>query len=294
MDRKIASSDEKGLKLKDLNIMKKIKNLLAKNDTLKNEKINIIVKNGEVYLEGLVSDEKVGFEIENLLKEIKSIKKVNINFSYDIKRSVDINIVDEGIKLIENSGFKTLNLTYKSGVLNIYGNVNNLKEKKLVEKILSKLNVAKINNLLKIKPNIIVNDFIIESLVYDNLKKSKIFNLKIKVLNRVLYLRGSVESEKEREEILEKASEVPGVIEIISGITIRDEKSIDVEIENKIREILKEPEYSSDKINFISISGNVFLDGEAYNQNTLYSIEEKVSKIKNVKRVINRIIGVVR
>lgn len=129
MDRKIASSDEKGLKLKDLNIMKKIKNLLAKNDTLKNEKINIIVKNGEVYLEGLVSDEKVGFEIENLLKEIKSIKKVNINFSYDIKRSVDINIVDEGIKLIENSGFKTLNLTYKSGVLNIYGNVNNLKEK---------------------------------------------------------------------------------------------------------------------------------------------------------------------
>lgn len=148
----------------------------------------------------------------------------------------------------------------------------------MVEKILSKLNVAKINNLLKIKPNIIVNDFIIESLVYDNLKKSKIFNLKIKVLNRVLYLRGSVESEKEREEILEKASEVPGVIEIISGITIRDEKSIDVEIENKIREILKEPEYSSDKINFISISGNVFLDGEAYNQNTLYSIEEKLVK----------------
>jgi hypothetical protein len=38
----------------------------------------------------------------------------------------------------------------------------------------------------------------------------------------------------------------------------------------------------------------VFLDGEAYNPNTLYSIEEKVSKIKNVKRVINRIIGVVR
>ncbi len=294
MDRKIAPSDEKGLKLKDLNILKKIKNLINKNENLKNEKINITVKNGEVFLDGTVSNEKVINEIERLIKEIKSIKKVINNISFDVKRSIDLNIVEQGLKLLEEKGFKNFNLTYKGGILNVYGNVNNLRERKLVEKILSNLNISKIYSFIKIKPNFNVNDFIIESLVYDNLKKSKIFNLRIKVLNRVLYLRGNVENEKEKEEILDKASEVPGVIEIINGITLRDEKSIDIEIENKIREILKEPEYTSDKINFISISGNVFLDGEAYNPNTLYSIEEKVSKIKNVKRVINRIIGVVR
>lgn len=294
MDRKIAPSDEKGLKLKDLNILKKIKNLISKNENLKNEKINITVKNGEVFLDGTVSNEKVINEIEKLIKEIKSIKKIINNISFDVKRSVDLNIIEQGLKLLEEKGFKNFNLTYKGGTLNVYGNVNNLKERKLIEKILSNLNISKINSFIKIKPNFNVNDFIIESLVYDNLKKSKIFNLRIKVLNRVLYLRGNVENEKEREEILDKASEVPGVIEIINGITLRDEKSIDIEIENKIREILKEPEYSSDKINFISISGNVFLEGEAYNPNTLYSMEEKVSKIKNVKRVINRIIGVVR
>lgn len=294
MDRKIAPSDEKGLKLKDLNILKKIKNLINKNENLKNEKINITVKNGEVFLDGIVSNEKVINEIERLIKEIKSIKKVINNISFDVKRSIDLNIVEQGLKLLEEKGFKNFNLTYKGGILNVYGNVNNLRERKLVEKTLSNLNISKIYSFIKIKPNFNVNDFIIESLVYDNLKKSKIFNLRIKVLNRVLYLRGNVENEKEKEEILDKASEVSGVIEIINGITLRDEKSIDIEIENKIREILKEPEYTSDKINFISISGNVFLDGEAYNPNTLYSIEEKVSKIKNVKRVINRIIGVVR
>ncbi|MCX8094936.1 MAG: BON domain-containing protein [Caldisericia bacterium] len=294
MDRRIAPSDEKGLKLKDLNILKKIKNLIDKNEALKKEKINITVKSGEVILEGNVSSEKVINEIENLLKEIKSIKKVINNLTYEIKRSLDANIAEESLKILEEKGFKNLNITYKGGVLNIYGNVNNLKEKKQIEKILSNLKLTKINNFIKIKPSFNVNDFIIESLVYDNLKKNKIFNLKIKVLNKVLYLRGNVENEKEREEVLDKASEVPGVIEIINGITLRDEKSIDIEIENNIREILKGPEYSSDKINFISISGNVFLEGEAYNQNTLYSIEEKVSKIKNVKRVINRIIGVVR
>jgi osmotically-inducible protein OsmY len=242
----------------------------------------------------VVSNEKVISEIENLLKEIKSIKKIINNLSIEVKRSIDVNIVEEGLKLLNEKGFKDLNLTYKGGILNVYGNVNNLKEKKLVEKILSSLNINKINSFIKIKQNKNINDFIIESLAYDYLKKSKIFNLKIKALNRVLYIKGNVENEKEREEVLEKASEIPGIIEIINGITLRDEKSIDIEIENKIREILKEPEYLSDKINFISISGNVFLDGEAYNPNTLYSIEEKVSKIKNVKRVINRIIGVVR
>jgi len=294
MDKRIIPSDEKGRKLKDLNILKKIKNLIEKDELLKNEKIEITVKDGEVFLEGAVTNEKIIFEIENLLREIKSIKKVTNNLTSQVKRISDNDVVEEGLKLLEENGFKNFNLIFKSGTLNVYGNVNNLKEKRKVEKLLSNLNIKKLNSFIKIKPNFNVNDFIIDSLVYDQLKKSKIFNLKVKVLNRVLYIRGNVENESDREDVLDKVSEVPGIIEIVNGITIRDEKSIDVEIENRIREILKEPEYSSDRINFISILGNVFLEGEAYNPNTLYSIEEKVSKIKNVKRVINRIIGVVR
>jgi osmotically-inducible protein OsmY len=293
MERRIVPSNEKGTK--DINLLKKIKNLISENEKLKNENIKINVINGEVFLDGTVSNEDIIKEIENLLSEIKVIKKIINNLSVEIKKARDSqDIVEEGLKILNSYGFNNINLTYKGGVLNIFGNVDCLKKKKIIEKILSSLSITKLNNFIKIKPNINVNDFILESLVYDSLKKSNIFNLKVKVLNRVLYIRGNVESYKIKEEILDRVSEVQGIIDIVNGITSRDEKSIDIDIENKIREILKEPEYMIDKINFISISGNVFLEGEAFSQNTLYSLEEKVSKIKNVKRVINRIIGVVR
>jgi osmotically-inducible protein OsmY len=293
MERRIVPSNEKGTK--DINLLKKIKNLISENEKLKNENIKINVINGEVFLDGTVSNKDIIKEIENLLSEIKVIKKIINNLSVEIKKARDSqDIVEEGLKILNSYGFNNINLTYKGGVLNIFGNVDCLKEKKIIEKILSSLSITKLNNFIKIKPNINVNDFILESLVYDSLKKSNIFNLKVKVLNRVLYIRGNVESYKIKEEILDRVSEVQGIIDIVNGITSRDEKSIDIDIENKIREILKEPEYMIDKINFISISGNVFLEGEAFSQNTLYSLEEKVSKIKNVKRVINRIIGVVR
>lgn len=292
MDRRVVPSNEKGTK--DINLLKKLKNLIEKSEKLKKENIKVNVINGEVFLDGTVSNENIVKEIEDILRGIKSIKKVVNNLSIEIKRAEDFqDIVEQGIKILNSHGFSNINLTHKGGILNVFGNVDSLKKKKTIEKILSTLNITKLNSFIKIKPNFNVNDFILESLIYDSLKKSKIFNLKARVLNRVLYLRGNVETKEERDEVLDKASEVPGIIEIVNGITTRDEKSIDIDIENKIREILKEPEYSSDKISFISISGNVFLEGEAYNQNTLYSIEEKVSKIKNVKRVINRIIGVV-
>ncbi len=293
MDRRVVPYNEKGTK--DINVLKKIKNLIEKSEKLKKENIKVNVINGEVFLDGTVSNENIVREIEDILKGIKSIKKVTNSLKIEIKRAENLHdIVEEGLKILNSYGFSNINLTYKGGILNVFGNVESLKKKKTIERILSTLNITKINNFIKIKPNFNVNDFILESLIYDSLKKSKIFNLKAKVLNRVLYIKGNVETKEEREEVLDKASEVPGIIEIVNGITTRDEKSIDIDIENKIREILNEPLYSTDKISFISISGNVFLEGEAYNQTTLYSIEEKVSKIKNVKRVINRIIGVVR
>ena len=229
------------------------------------------------------------------MKSIKNIKKINNNLTLSIKRITEDNDLETvAYDILKERNLNNININVKNGVLNIYGKTETLKEKREIEKIFSSLNVSKINNFIKIVPNFSVNDFILQSLSMDKLKKMNIFHLRTRVLNKVLYLKGNVETKEEKEKAYEMASDVPGVVDIINGIVARDEKSIDVEIENKISEILKDPSYQNDRISFISIDGTVFLEGEATNPNSLYSVEEKVGKIKNVKKVINQILGVIK
>lgn len=293
MERRIVPSREKKI---DEIILKKINELINKDEELKKENINFTVSNREVFISGDVSRKEFIKKVENILKVVKNLKKINNNLTISVKRITNdddlINIGQE--MLIKNNLSNNVNINIKNGVLNIYGKVETLKEKKWVEKILESLNVSKINNFIKIVPKFSVNDFILQSLSMDKLKKLNIFHLRVRVLNRVLYLKGNVETIEDKEKAYELSSEIPGIVDIINGIVTREEKSIDIEIENKIYEILKDRSYQNDKISYLSINGTVFLEGEATNPNSLYSIEEKVGKIDNVKKVINQIIGVVR
>lgn len=293
MERRIVPSREKKI---DEIILKKINELINKDEELKKENINFTVSNREVFISGDVSRKEFIKKVENILKVVKNLKKINNNLTISVKRITNdddlINIGQE--MLIKNNLSNNVNINIKNGVLNIYGKVETLKEKKWVEKILESLNVSKINNFIKIVPKFSVNDFILQSLSMDKLKKLNIFHLRVRVLNRVLYLKGNVETIEDKEKAYKLSSEIPGIVDIINGIVTREEKSIDIEIENKIYEILKDRSYQNDKISYLSINGTVFLEGEATNPNSLYSIEEKVGKIDNVKKVINQIIGVVR
>lgn len=293
MERRIVPSREKKI---DEIILKKINELINKDEELKKENINFTVSNREVFISGEVSRKEFIKKVENILKVVKNLKKINNNLTISVKRIADdddlINIGQE--LLIKNNLSNNVNINIKNGVLNIYGKVETLKEKKWVEKILESLNVSKINNFIKIVPKFSINDFILQSLSMDKLKKLNIFHLRVRVLNRVLYLKGNVETIEDKEKAYELASEISGIVDIINGIVTREEKSIDTEIENKIYEILKDKSYQNDRISYLSINGTVFLEGEATNPNSLYSIEEKVGKIDNVKKVINQIIGVVR
>lgn len=293
MERRIVPSKEKNL---DETILKKAMELINKAEELKNENINITVSNREIFISGEISRKEIKQKIENILKVIKNVKKINNNLTISIKRTYDdVDLMKIGQEILKKNNLdKNININIKNGVLNIYGKVETLKEKKWIEEILSSLNISKINNFIKIVPNFLVNDFILQSLSMDKLKKLNIFHLRVRVLNKVLYLKGNVETIEDKKKAYELASEIPGIVDIINGIVTRGEKSIDIEIENKIYEILKDKSYQNDKITYISINGTVFLEGEATNPNSLYSIEEKVGKIDNVKKVINQIIGVVR
>ena len=292
MDRRIVPSKEKNV---DMMILKKIKDLINKDEDLKNENINFTVSNREIFIKGEVTKKENIEKVEKILKSIKNIKKINNNLTLSIKRITEDNDLETmAYDILKERNLNNININVKNGVLNIYGKTETLKEKREIEKIFSSLNVSKINNFIKIVPNFSVNDFILQSLSMDKLKKMNIFHLRTRVLNKVLYLKGNVETKEEKEKAYEMASDVPGVVDIINGIVARDEKSIDVEIENKISEILKDPSYQNDRISFISIDGTVFLEGEATNPNSLYSVEEKVGKIKNVKKVINQILGVIK
>ncbi len=292
MDRRIVPSKEKNV---DMMILKKIKDLINKDKDLKNENINFTVSNREIFIKGEVTKKENIEKVEKILKSIKNIKKINNNLTLSIKRITEDNDLETmAYDILKERNLNNININVKNGVLNIYGKTETLKEKREIEKILNSLNVSKINNFIKIVPNFSVNDFILQSLSMDKLKKMNIFHLRTRVLNKVLYLKGNVETKEAKEKAYEIASDIPGVVDIINGIVSRDEKSIDVEIENKISEILKEPSYQNDRISFISIDGTVFLEGEATNPNSLYSVEEKVGKIKNVKKVINQIFGVIK
>lgn len=291
MEKRIPSK-EKNI---DMVILKKIRDFIDKDEELKNENINITVANREVFISGLVSKKEIIQKVENILKNIKNIKKVNNSLNVSIKRIFDDEeILKLGEEIIKKNNLNNINISIKNGILNIYGTTTTLKEKREVEKILSSLNVSKINNLIKIVPPYPVNDFILQSISMDSLKKLNIFHLRVRVLNKILYIKGNVETKEDKEKVYEVASTIPGVIDIVNGIVTRNEKSLDVEIENKISEILKDPAFQNDRISYISINGTVFLEGEATNPNSLYSIEEKVGKIKNVKKIINQILGVVR
>lgn len=292
MDRRIVPSKEKNV---DVMVLKKIKDLINKDNDLKNENINFTVSNREIFIKGEVTKKENIEKVEKILKSIKNIKKINNNLTLSIKRITEDNDLETvAYDILKERNLNNININVKNGVLNIYGKTETLKEKREIEKIFSSLNVSKINNFIKIVPNFSVNDFMLQSLSKDKLKKMNIFHLRTRVLNKVLYLKGNVETKEEKEKAYEMASDVPGVVDIINGIVARDEKSIDVEIENKISEILKDPSYQNDRISFISIDGTVFLEGEATNPNSLYSVEEKVGKIKNVKKVINQILGVIK
>lgn len=292
MDRRIVPSKEKNV---DVMVLKKIKDLINKDNDLKNENINFTVSNREIFIKGEVTKKENIEKVEKILKSIKNIKKINNNLTLSIKRITEDNDLETvAYDILKERNLNNININVKNGVLNIYGKTETLKEKREIEKIFSSLNVNKINNFIKIVPNFSVNDFILQSLSMDKLKKMNIFHLRTRVLNKVLYLKGNVETKEVKEKAYEMASDIPGVVDIINGIVSRDEKSIDVEIENKISEILKDPSYQNDRISFISIDGTVFLEGEATNPNSLYSVEEKVGKIKNVKKVINQILGVIK
>jgi len=292
MDRRIVPSKEKNV---DMMILKKIKDLINEDEDLKNENINFTVSNREIFIKGEVTKKENIEKVEKILKSIKNIKKINNNLILSIKRITEDNDLETiAYDILKERNLNNININVKNGVLNIYGKTETLKEKREIEKILSSLNVSKINNLIKIVSNFSVNDFILQSLSMDKLKKMNIFHLRTRVLNKVLYLKGNVETKEEKEKAYEIASNIPGIVDIINGIVTRDEKSVDVEFENKISEILKDPSYQNDKISYISIDGTVFLEGEATNPNSLYSVEEKVGKIKNVKKVINQIVGVIK
>lgn len=292
MERRKVPSKEKNI---DKVILKRINDLINKDEELKNENIKFTVSNKEIFITGEVTRKENIQKIENMLKTIKNVKKINNNLIISVKRIAnDSDLMNRGQEILKKNNLSNININIKNGILNIYGNVETLKEKKNTEKLLKSLNVSKINNFIKIVPKFSVNDFILQSLSMDKLKKLNIFHLRVRVLNKVLYLKGNVETKEDKDKAYEIASEIPGIVNIINGIVTRNEKSVDVEIENRIYEILKDSSYQNDKISYISIDGTVFLEGEATNPNSLYSIEEKVGKIKNVKKVINQILGVIK
>lgn len=284
----------KGKMAEDRRILKRVENLFKRDEALKNEKIDISVVSGEVFLDGEVRDKTLIKRAEKLVRSIKGVKKIVNSLSVPVRRSIsDEDIEDAATKIIKERNL-SVNVSVRNGILKIFGSVSTLKEKKTIETYFKSLPVKRIENQIKIEPPFPVNDFALESLLFDALRELKIFHLRVKVLNKIAYIKGNVESEEEKKAVVDRASEVPGVLGVVNGIVSRGDRSKDVEIENKISEILKDRMFTKDNISFFSVGGVVFLEGEVTNPSSLYAIEEKVGKISGVRKVINRLIGVIR
>lgn len=220
--------------------------------------------------------EPIAFKDSSELKEF-IIKQIN-EHAKDLLNYISVEVIGGDVVLI--------------------GNLRTLYEKYLLFNIIknSLPLQKKLRDQIKVKPTKTFSDTKIANEVVETIEKAKIKELveyNFQVKKGVVYFKAQLQHDdpEPKRKIYEIISKIEGVRDIIISYSI---DSINTPFEEKIEEeikkiILDREGLSLNKIRIFVINGIVFLSGEVKSYNDMLYLEEKVSEIKGVKRVINQL-----
>jgi osmotically-inducible protein OsmY len=207
--------------------------------------INVVVKNGQVTLTGMVGSaiEKTfaledawvngvtsvdirGLKVEPWLRdEARRKHRFVVKFDEQIKRAVQASFhYDPRV-----SPF-SLDVTVKHGVTTFSGTVDNLKAKTAAEQdARDTVGVLEVDNLLKVRPkNLPINPDIEKNLQAALLRDPRLdgLHIEVAVINHAAYLGGWVDSAFQKSEAQDVASRTKGVVLVRDHLRIEPEYSL--------------------------------------------------------------------
>lgn len=184
------------------------------------------------------------------------------------------------------------------GDIVLIGNLRTLYEKYLLFNIIknSLPLQKKLQDQVKVKPSKTLSDTKVANEVIETIEKAKIKGLteyNFQVKKGVVYFKAQLQHDnpEAKRRIYEVISKIEGVKNIVLSYSINSLNTPSEEkIEEEIKKIILDREsLSINKIKIFVINSIVFLIGEVKSYNDMLYLEEKVSEIKGVKRVINQL-----
>lgn len=185
-------------------------------------------------------------------------------------KPVDMNISDA----IENEfvfdhavNSNKIDVTVTDGIVELTGEVNNLKAKERATKIAELVKgVRSVSNRIEVDPSVYLADDVIRDMVEQTLlddPATDLFEIGVDVDEKVVTITGTVDSYQEKQLVADVAKSVKGVTGLENKLNVNyKENRTDYEIKNEIRAALKWNEMIDDGlIRVIVDDGNVDLTG---------------------------------
>ena len=203
--------------------------------------IKVKVKNMHVTLSGIVGSllEKRYAQTDAWIYGVNSVDATNLDAKWWAKNNLQKEeqypeIIDDDIKKAVQDAFTydprvysfnpTINV--ENGVVTLTGTVNNLMARKAAEKdAKNTMGVWRVKNFLKVRPDVLVADELIESRIKSTLATDPIvdlYNIDVMVINGKVRLNGRVNYRAERQRAENIVSRQPGVINVNNKIIVDD------------------------------------------------------------------------
>jgi osmotically-inducible protein OsmY len=204
-------------------------------------------------------------------------------------------VVRDALRCDPRVGRRKVGITVRNGLVTLDGQVDNLKAKKAAEQdAKNTIGVWRVSNLLRVRPVVIRPD---DDLVLDvqaalsgdaYLHRHKIG---VSAYNSKVYLRGSVDSQYEKDRAEDVAARVPGVVDVANHLKAGDGQLAkpDREIRRDVRAQLSwSPFVDSHDIEVLVDEGVVTLKGTVENWRDVQAATKNAIQ-GGAKRVVNRL-----
>jgi osmotically-inducible protein OsmY len=184
----------------------------------------------------------------------------------------------------------------KGGVVYLTGTVNTLNEKRIADSLVRDIEGVKAveNDLVIVPSRLELDDLSIKESIEQalgNYPEETPTRIGVReVCDGIVYLAGKADSEQEVCEVMEIASRVPGVKEVVVEIDVAPGVPMDdIMIKNLVMDSLTDRHTDPFAIEVNVEDANVYLEGEVEDEEAKQSAEELASATTGVKNVINHL-----
>lgn len=192
-----------------------------------------------------------------------------------------------------------ISVEIQKGDILLIGNLRTLYDKSLLLSIVKNLApLQKIRDQVKVKPLKNLSDTqlaneIAEKIGREGTKIKELIDYDFRVKKGNVYFKAQIQKDdlNSKRKIYEMLAKVEGVKNIIISFSVNSLNTPSEEkIEDEIKKIIMDRNLTLNRIKIFVVDGVVFLSGEVKSYNDMLYLEEKVSEIKEVKKVINQLI----